>query len=65
MADLAGQNFQKLTCGKVTLLSSMAHSTASICLWKLHGYVLDFMHLLANTSVGCSHTFGHVVYVGL
>ena len=28
---------------KDTELFSMTHSTASVCLWRLHGCVLDFV----------------------
>jgi len=50
----------------------MAHSTGSVCLWRLHGCVLDFIHLSAmgvaeiaesTNYKGCLHTFGHVIYV--
>lgn len=30
---------------KITELYSMVHSTAIVCLWTMHGYVLDFMRL--------------------
>ena len=55
---------------KVTELFSTAHSTANVCQWRLHGCVLDFIHLSAmgvadiaeSTYLkGCPHTFGHVV----
>lgn len=45
------------------------HSTANVCLWKLHGYMLDFIHLLAMAVAetpeldhleGCPHTFGYI-----
>ena len=56
---------------KVTELFSTGHSTGNVCLWKLHGGVLNFIHL-SETSVakkkaestnlkGCPHTFGDVV----
>ena len=32
---------------KVTELFIMAHSPANVCLWRLHGCVLHFMHLSA------------------
>lgn len=32
---------------KVTTLFSMTHSNATACLWRMHGLLLDFMHLLA------------------
>ena len=57
---------------KVTELFSMAHSTANVCVWRLHGCVLDFIHLLAmgmdelaeSTNLkSCPHAFSHVVYV--
>ena len=32
---------------KVTELFSTAHSAANVCVWRLHGCVLDFMHLSA------------------
>ena len=32
---------------EVTELFSLIHSIASVCLWRLHGYVLDFICLLA------------------
>jgi hypothetical protein len=45
--------------------------TATVCLWRLHGCLLDFI-LLSATGVaetaestqlkGCQHTFGHLVY---
>ena len=59
---------------KVSELFRMGHSNASVCLWRLHGCVLDFMHLSATdvaqiaTSThfeGCPHLFGHVVHLKL
>ena len=56
---------------KVTKLFSTAHCTVNVCRWRLHGCVLDFIHLLAmgvveiadsTHSKGCPHTLGHVVY---
>lgn len=32
---------------KVTELFSTTNTRASVYLWRLHGYVLDFMHVLA------------------
>ncbi|KAK6318221.1 hypothetical protein J4Q44_G00115120 [Coregonus suidteri] len=49
----------------------MGHSTTNVCLWILHGCVLDVIHLSAtgvaeiaqSTNLkGCPYTFGHVVY---
>ena len=43
---------------KVTKLVSTTHSTANVCLWSLHGYVLDLMHLLAvNVAERGVHIF--------
>ena len=51
---------------------SMGHSTANVCLQRLHGCVLDFIHLSAvgvsekaeSTNVkGCPHTFVYLVYI--
>ena len=56
---------------KVTELFSTGHSTANLCLWRLHGSVLDFIYLLAtgvaeiaeSTNLkACPHPFGDVVY---
>lgn len=56
---------------KVTALFSTGHSTASVYLWRVHGCVLDFIHLSAvgvaeitkSTHLkGCPHTFGDIVY---
>ena len=56
---------------KVTDLFSTGHSTANACLWRLHGCVLDFIHLEA-TGVAeiaeftdlkwCPHTFVYILY---
>ena len=55
----------------VTELFSAANSTASVCLWRLHGVVLDFIYLSAmgvaeiakfTNYKGCPHTFGHVLF---
>ena len=44
----------------------------NVCLWRLHGCVLYFIHLsatnvaeIAESTIlkGCPHTFGHVVYI--
>ena len=57
---------------KVTELFSKGHSTANICLWRLHSCFLDFIHLSAmcvaeiakSTNLkGCPHTFVYVVCV--
>jgi hypothetical protein len=46
---------------KVTELYSKAHSTADVCLWRLHSCLLDFIHLwwlkLTTNLKGCPHTF--------
>ena len=47
-ADLAGLKSHKLICGKsgmlyITELFSITHSAAGVCLWRLHGYLLDFI----------------------
>ena len=51
---------------KVTELSSVGHSTANVCLWRLHGCVLNFINLSptgvaeiteSTTLKGCPHTF--------
>jgi hypothetical protein len=56
----------------VTELFSMGHSTANVCLWRLHGCVLNYIHRSAtdvaeiakSTNLkGCPHTYGHVVYL--
>jgi hypothetical protein len=53
---------------KVTKLFSTGNSTANVCLWRLHGCVLDFIHLSAtgvaeiteSTNLkGWPHTFVH------
>ena len=45
------------------------HSTANVCLWRLHGCVLDFKHLSAMGVAeiaesanlkGCPHTFVYI-----
>ena len=57
-AALAGQKFDELTCWKGGIrwrchveshwaLKYKAHSTANVCLWRLHGCVLHFIHLSA------------------
>ena len=55
---------------KVTEPYSTGHSTANVCLWRLHGCVLNFIHLSAASVAkiaksthlkGCPHTFGYVV----
>ena len=56
-AALAAQKFENLLVGKgashdgatlkVAELFSMTHSTANVCLWRLHGCVLDLKHLSA------------------
>ena len=55
---------------KVTELFSTGHSTANV--WRLHGCVLDFIHLSATGVAEIAeytnlmegpHTFGHVVYI--
>jgi hypothetical protein len=57
---------------KVTELFSIGHSTANVCLWRLHGCVLDVIQLSAtgvaeiakSTNLkGCPPTYGHVLYV--
>jgi hypothetical protein len=49
----------------------MGYSPANVCLWRLHGCMLGFIHQSAtgvaeiaeSTNLkGCPHTFGHVVY---
>ena len=56
---------------KVTELFSEAHSTANVWLWRLHGCLLDFIHLSATgvTEIAkstnlkvCPHTFVYIVY---
>ena len=56
---------------KVTELFSTGHSTANGCLWRLHGFVLNFIHLSAtgvaeiaeSTNLKwCPHTFVYIVY---
>ena len=56
---------------KVTELFSNGHSTANVCLWILHGCVLDFTPLSAtgvaeiaeSTNLkGCPHTFVSIAY---
>ena len=59
---------------KVTEPFDTSYSTATVCLWRLHGGVLDFIHLSAtgvaeiaeSTNLkGCSHAFVYVMYVWL
>jgi len=49
--DLMNWLVKVASCGgamlKVTELCSAAHSTANVCLWRLHGCLLDFIHLSA------------------
>ena len=53
---------------KVTELFSTGLSTANVCLWRLHGWVLDFKHLSGTglaeiaKSTNLKGCFGHVVY---
>lgn len=53
-------------------LFSMTHATANVCLRRLHGSVLNLMHLFAmgvaktpelNNQEGCGLTFGHITYL--
>jgi hypothetical protein len=55
---------------KVTELFSKGHSTAKVCLWRLHGGVLGVIRLSATGGAeiaesidlkGCPHTF--VLYI--
>ena len=57
---------------KVTEIFSPRHSTANVCLWRLHGCVLDFIHLstkrVAETAKSPNlkrgpHTFVYIVYL--
>ena len=57
---------------KVTKLFRMGHSTANVCLWRLHDCMLDYIHLSATGVAemaectnfkGCPHTFVYLVYV--
>ena len=57
---------------KVTELFSKAILLTMFCLWRLHGCVLDFIHLSAtgvaeiakSTNLkGCSHTFVYIVCI--
>lgn len=50
----------------------MTNSTANLCLWRSHDFVLDFMHLSAmrvaetaehNNWKGCPPAFGQAVYM--
>ena len=54
---------------KITELLSTGHSTANVCLWRLHGCVLNFIHLSATGLVEitestnlkqCPHTFVYI-----
>jgi hypothetical protein len=57
-AALAGQKFDKLTCWKGGIqwrcnveghwALQWGHSTANVCLWRLHGGVLDFYTPASN-----------------
>ena len=56
---------------KVTELFSTGHSTANVCQWRLHGFVLNFIHLSAMAVAeiaksthlkGCPHSFVYIVY---
>ena len=81
VAPLAGQKFDKLTYWKGSILwrchveshraLQKGHSTANVCLWRLHGCVLKFIVLSAtglaeiaeSTNLkGCPHSFVYIVY---
>jgi hypothetical protein len=56
---------------KVTELLSTGQSNVIVCLWRLHGCVLDYIHLSATGVAGiakytnlkgCPNIFGHVLY---
>ena len=54
---------------KVTELFSKINATANVCLWRLHGFVLDVIQLSAmgvaeiaeSTNLKCPHTFVYIV----
>ena len=62
---LTRQNFYKLTCATLKIkLFSNGHSTANVCLWRLHGCVLDFK-LLSATGVAYFSIYRKVSELGL
>ena len=71
ICTLSARGFELATF-QLQVQRSNHHSTANVCLWRLHGCVLNVIHLSAtgvaaiakSTNLkGCTHTFVYIVYV--
>ena len=58
-AALAGQKFAELSSSVRAL-----HSTDNVCLWRLYGCVLDFIHLSATGAAEIAEYTHTCVYIG-